>query len=159
MWVREEVILNVLKVTICFGSDLEGQVSKVRMSPTSIALPCFHHRYFTLILLRICYLPLNVSNEHGNNPIVTLPVRDLTTTGSYLFRPRVLNLLIVPQNWVFMILFKPSHSKRFLALSKNCEKRILPSSCLSVRPHRTTRLPLDGFSSNLIYEYFSKIFR
>jgi hypothetical protein len=32
------------------------------------------------------------------------------------------------------------------------------SSCLSVRPHGTTRLPLDGFSWNLIFEYFSKIF-
>jgi hypothetical protein len=28
--------------------------------------------------------------------------------------------------------------------------------CLSVRPHGTTRLPRDGFSSNLIHEYFSK---
>jgi hypothetical protein len=29
--------------------------------------------------------------------------------------------------------------------------------CLSVRPHGTTRLPLDGFSWNLIFEYFSNI--
>jgi hypothetical protein len=38
----------------------------------------------------------------------------------------------------------------FWALSQNCEKRILPSSCLSVRPsicpHGTTRLPLVGFA-------------
>jgi len=27
----------------------------------------------------------------------------------------------------------------------------------SVCPHETTRLPLDGFSRNLIFEYFSKI--
>jgi len=27
-----------------------------------------------------------------------------------------------------------------------CEKRLLAASCLSVRPHGTTRLPLDGFS-------------
>ena len=39
-----------------------------------------------------------------------------------------------------------------------CWKRLLASSCLSVRPHRTTRLPLDGFSRNLIFEYFSKSF-
>jgi hypothetical protein len=97
MWVREEVTLNVLKVTISFGSDLEGQVSKVRMPPLSMALPCFQHGYFTLILY-ICQLPLNVSSEHGNNPIVTLPIPDLTTTSSYLFRPRVLNPYIVPQN-------------------------------------------------------------
>ena len=34
--------------------------------------------------------------------------------------------------------------------SQNCEKRLLASPCLSVcpsvRPHGTTRLPLDGFS-------------
>jgi hypothetical protein len=49
------------------------------------------------------------------------------------------------------------------ALSQNCEKRIISSSCpsvyLSVRPHGTTRLPLDGFSLNLIFGYFSKICR
>ena len=32
------------------------------------------------------------------------------------------------------------------------------SVCPSVSPHRT-RLPLDGFSGNLIFEYFSKIRR
>ena len=31
--------------------------------------------------------------------------------------------------------------------------------CLSVRPHWTTRLSLDGFSWNLIFEYFLKIYR
>jgi hypothetical protein len=30
--------------------------------------------------------------------------------------------------------------------------------CPSVRPHGTTRLPLDGFSRNLIILYFSKIY-
>ena len=34
----------------------------------------------------------------------------------------------------------------FYARSQNCEERLLASSCLSVRPHGTTRLPLDGFS-------------
>jgi hypothetical protein len=33
------------------------------------------------------------------------------------------------------------------------------SVCPSVRPHGTTRLPLDGFSLNLIFECFSKIYR
>ena len=33
------------------------------------------------------------------------------------------------------------------------------SVCLSVRPHGTTRLPLDGFLWNLIFEDFSKICR
>ena len=46
--------------------------------------------------------------------------------------------------------------------SQSREKRRLASSCLSVclsiRPHGTTRLPLDGVSWNCIYEGFSKIY-
>jgi hypothetical protein len=33
------------------------------------------------------------------------------------------------------------------------------SLCLSVRPHGTTQLPLDGFSLNLLFDDFSKICR
>jgi len=40
------------------------------------------------------------------------------------------------------------------AHSQNCEKRLFTSSCLSVRPHRTTQFPLDRFSWNFIFEYF-----
>ena len=50
----------------------------------------------------------------------------------------------------------------FQALSQNCKKRLLASSCLlvflsvrlSVCQHDTTRLPMDGFSWKLIFEYF-----
>ena len=35
-------------------------------------------------------------------------------------------------------------------------KQLLASSCLSVGPHVTTRLPLDGFSWNFIFGRFSK---
>jgi hypothetical protein len=49
------------------------------------------------------------------------------------------------------------------ARSQNYERRLLASSglfvCLSVPMHGTTRLLLDGFSWNLIFEYFSKICR
>jgi hypothetical protein len=38
-------------------------------------------------------------------------------------------------------------------------QKIAMFSYLSVRPHETTRFPLDGFSWNLIFEYFSKICR
>ena len=38
-----------------------------------------------------------------------------------------------------------------------CEKQLLSLPCPSVRPHGTARLPLDGFSLNLIFQYFSKI--
>jgi len=41
--------------------------------------------------------------------------------------------------------------------SQICEKWLLTSSCPSVRPHGTSRLPLDRFSWNLVDEYFSKI--
>jgi hypothetical protein len=39
------------------------------------------------------------------------------------------------------------------------EVAVRPSVSLSVRPHGTTRLPLEGFSWNLIFHYFSKICR
>ena len=49
----------------------------------------------------------------------------------------------------------------FQAHSQNCDKRLLASSCTSVRPsaspNGTTWLPLDGISWNLIFEYFSKV--
>ena len=41
--------------------------------------------------------------------------------------------------------------RRFRKIAK---KRLLAPSCLSVRPHGTTRLTMDGFSWNLIFEYF-----
>jgi hypothetical protein len=43
----------------------------------------------------------------------------------------------------------------FLARSQNFEKWLLDSSCQSDRPHGTTRFPLDGFSTNFIFEYSS----
>ena len=50
----------------------------------------------------------------------------------------------------------------FRCVRKHCERPLLaylclpdyPPFCLSVCPHGKTRLPLDGFSSNLIFEYF-----
>jgi hypothetical protein len=44
----------------------------------------------------------------------------------------------------------------FRRFAHNCKKRLLASSCLSVRPHETIRLPLDEFSWNLVFEDFSK---
>jgi len=46
----------------------------------------------------------------------------------------------------------------FLARSQNYEMRLLASSCLPVHLHWRTGLSLDGFSWNLIFEYFSKIY-
>ena len=47
-----------------------------------------------------------------------------------------------------------------LGTYENCEKQLLVSSvCPSVFPHGTARLPLDGFSWNLVFVNFSRIFR
>jgi hypothetical protein len=45
----------------------------------------------------------------------------------------------------------------FLGLLQNCKKATIVY--LSVRPHGTTRLVMDGFLWNLIFVYFSKICR
>ena len=45
----------------------------------------------------------------------------------------------------------------YFGYSLNCETRLLPSSCLSVRLYWTTPLPVGTFSGNLTCEYFSKI--
>ena len=37
---------------------------------------------------------------------------------------------------------------------KIAKKRLIASSCLSVRPHGTTRLPLDGLCLSLTFELF-----
>ena len=39
------------------------------------------------------------------------------------------------------------------ALSHNCRNRLSASSCLSVRPHGTTRFPPDGLAWNLIFDF------
>jgi len=52
--------------------------------------------------------------------------------------------------------------QHFEARSQNCETGLLASVmsvCPFVHAHVTTRLPLDGFSWNLIFEDFSKICR
>jgi hypothetical protein len=51
------------------------------------------------------------------------------------------------------------YSTSFYARLQNCEKRLLALSCLSVRPHGTTRFPLDGFSWNNISEFFENMSR
>jgi len=77
----------------------------------------------------------------------------------------------LPSRWPLMFVMETQcvfcevQSMFFKARSLNCEKRLLHSSslsvkspvCPSIRPHGTTRLSLDGFSWNLIFEYFPKI--
>ena len=65
-------------------------------------------------------------------------------------------------SWARWIHFAPSHPI-YSPLQARLQKReatisFVMSACPSVRPHGTTRLPLDGFSWNLIFAYFfSKI--
>ena len=49
------------------------------------------------------------------------------------------------------------YTNYFWAPSQNCEKprHVCPSVC----PHGTTRLPLEGFSWNLIFKHFSEMCR
>ena len=42
-------------------------------------------------------------------------------------------------------------------ICKICEKRLLASSCLSVRPFATTSLPLDGFSRNCMSIFLKSV--
>jgi hypothetical protein len=50
----------------------------------------------------------------------------------------------------------PFPSSVFCPISQNFEKRLLASSFTSVRPHGTARLPMNGFSLNLIFGIFRK---
>jgi len=47
--------------------------------------------------------------------------------------------------------------RRFVGFAKLRKKRGIIGFVRSVCPHGTTRLPLDGFLSNFVFEYFSEI--
>jgi hypothetical protein len=80
--------------------------------------------------------------DTGNITVRDLSFREFRLLGKHLRRHYVVS------NW---------------ARSQIWEKRLLALSCLSIRrsfrPHGTTRLTLQGFSTNLIFDYFSKICR
>jgi hypothetical protein len=56
----------------------------------------------------------------------------------------------VARTWRALPFYEIYVFRRFRKIAKS---ESLSSSCLSVRPHGTTRLPLDGFLWNLIFEY------
>jgi len=59
----------------------------------------------------------------------------------------------------FALFIGTAHSQyRLLYLGVKLRKMTI-SFVMPVCPHRTSRLPLDGFSWNLIFEYFTKICR
>jgi len=47
--------------------------------------------------------------------------------------------------------------RAFYASLQNCEKHMLASSYVFVRPHGTTTVQLNGFSWDLIFDYISKM--
>jgi hypothetical protein len=71
--------------------------------------------------------------------------------------------LIYPSDWIqTYIPNKWFYVAQFLDALKKLRKAIISfvmSVRLSVRVHGTTGLPLDGFSLNMIFEDFSKIYR
>jgi len=67
------------------------------------------------------------SNVDGSIRIITIPICSFFTYGL-----RAANM-------------QSQNSDVFYSLSQNCEKRLVAASCLSVCPHGTTRLLLDGF--------------
>ena len=83
-----------------------------------------------------------------------------TATEMYTFQ---LSFTHVKLHTFLCTFLKPrGYVRNIYVRSRNCEKRLfifVMSVCLSVCPHGTTRLLLDGFSSNLVIEYFSKICR
>jgi len=50
------------------------------------------------------------------------------------------------------------HGQKNIKLASLCLS-VCQSVCQSVCPHKTIRFPVNGFSWNLIFEYFSKICR
>ena len=48
---------------------------------------------------------------------------------------------------------------KVFVLSQNYGKQLLASSCLSVCPHRTAWLPLDGYWWNLIFRFLKNLTR
>jgi len=54
-------------------------------------------------------------------------------------------------------ILQPVIGRNFRRVRKITKKRL--SFVIPVRPHGTTRIPLNGFSLNLILDYFSKICR
>ena len=50
-------------------------------------------------------------------------------------------------------------SWRVRRIVKKATVSFVVSFCPSLRPHGTTRLPPDGFSWNLVFDFFSKIWR
>jgi len=89
----------------------------------------------SIIFSRKLYLILNIKGTYVNYYQFITSLVTIKST----------RLLIVIHSLVFTT---------FFALSLTCKKRLFassylsvrPSVCVSVRPHGTTRLPLDGFS-------------
>jgi hypothetical protein len=79
-------------------------------------------------------------------PEITLPVNVTTSTWNFITSKII---------WVTNVKIWPIFLSAFAKLRKATVSFVM-SACLSDCRHRTIRLPLDGFSWNLIFEYFFK---
>jgi hypothetical protein len=103
-------------------------------------------------------------------PRISLSVRDVTVTSRsneyfqsgypFCFSYNTKNICLGQSGASRSVDLFRVYIKVFGRVCKNCEKRLLASSCLAVCPyfcpHRTPRLPLDGFLWNFVFEIFSK---
>ena len=110
-----------------------------------------HFQQHTYAITRFCYFIIKTSTQN-------VPAARLNTRCSL---PPIIDKLMSSKE------AQVSHSYRrnmktfsccpvVRRVRKNCEKQLLPS-CLSVRLHGT-RLQMEVFSYNFIFEYFSKIY-
>ena len=110
--------------------------------------------------------------------VVTHGVEDPNTFGVLesqhnIHRPLFLYVLLFQQKIVFPVTWRRNCKSRTLNAERSLfvidyytlsvlkkfqvKLRSLAVSVSGVCPHGTTPLPLDGFSGNLVFEYFSKI--
>jgi len=113
-----------------------------------------------LVLLLHTYIHICSSNNSNNNNVC---VHTYTHTHTYLMNAR-LHVCGVKLNWaqrIFYIYTSHLYLHSFLGSLTQLRKATISSHHVrpSVRPHGTTRLPLDGFPWNLIFECFSKTHR
>ena len=92
-----------------------------------------------------------ISNESHTVPLLSVTIRETLLdriTSLYVYITQNKTKKSCAARPLFQMTF--IHFKLVLGAFTNSKKRLLASSCQSVRPEGTTRLPLDGFWWNLV---------
>jgi hypothetical protein len=89
---------------------------------------------------------------------VFIVFRMILTINRIFFPPKQQNFVFLKETHYALFFTGTQFLGAFTKLRKTTISFVV-SFCLSARPHGTTRLPLNGFSGNLIFEYFVKICR